>query len=60
MSIIQKNEPADPAQKQNWLPAPGEGFQVASRFYGPHGPLIDGSYNMPGVGRSCDARTIAD
>jgi hypothetical protein len=32
--------------------APGsEGFQFAARFYGPHGPLIDGSYNMPGLVR---------
>jgi hypothetical protein len=32
------------------LPTKG-GFQFAARFYGPYGPLIDGSYNMPGVVR---------
>jgi hypothetical protein len=25
------------------------GFQFAARFYGPGRPLIDGSYEMPGV-----------
>jgi hypothetical protein len=49
---IQNEAPADPDQRQNWLPAPKTGFQFAARFYGPHGPLIDGSYNMPGVVRT--------
>jgi len=35
----------------NWLPAPKDGFRFAARFYGPFTPLIDGSYNMPGVVR---------
>jgi hypothetical protein len=48
---IQKDEPSDPRQKQNWLPAPEGGFQFAARCYGPHGPLIDASYNMPSVVR---------
>jgi hypothetical protein len=49
---VQNEEPTDPDQRKNWLPAPKGGFQFAARFYGPHGPLIDGSYNMPGVVRS--------
>ena len=48
---VQNEEPAEANQRKNWLPAPKEGFQFAARFYGPHGPLIDGSYNMPGVVR---------
>ena len=48
---VQNEEPTDPNQKKNWLPAPKEGFQFAARFYGPYTPLIDGSYNMPGVVR---------
>ena len=48
---IQNQEPTDAKQRKNWLPAPKEGFQFAARFYGPHGPLIDGSYNMPGLVR---------
>jgi hypothetical protein len=48
---VQHQEPQDPKQRQNWLPAPKGAFQFTARFYGPHGPLIDGSYNMPGVVR---------
>jgi hypothetical protein len=48
---VQHDEPSDPDQRRNWLPAPKEGFQFAARFYGPHGPLIDGSYAMPGAVR---------
>jgi hypothetical protein len=46
---VQHDEPTDPKQRRNWLPAPEDGFQFAARFYGPYAPLIDGSYNMPGV-----------
>jgi hypothetical protein len=48
---VQHDEPKDPVERQNWLPAPKGAFQFAARFYGPHGPLIDASYNMPGVVR---------
>jgi hypothetical protein len=48
---VQKDEPTDANQKKNWLPAPEGGFQFAARFYGAHGPLIDGTYNMPGLVR---------
>jgi len=48
---IQHDEPTDPKQRKNWLPAPKDGFQFAARFYGPDTSLIDGSYNMPGVVR---------
>mgnify|MGYP000169792093 FL=1 len=51
MIYVQYDEPADPRQRQNWLPAPKEGFRFAARFYGPFTPLIDASYNMPGVVR---------
>jgi len=37
--------------ESNWLPAPKDGFRLAARFYGPFTPLIDGSYNMPGIVR---------
>ena len=48
---VQHEEPSDPIQRQNWLPAPKDGFQFTARFYGPHGPLIDGRYNMPRLAR---------
>ena len=48
---VQNKEPKNPIERQNWLPAPKGEFQFAARFYGPHGPLIDGTYKMPGVMR---------
>jgi len=48
---VQHDEPTDKAQRQNWLPAPKDGFQFSARFYGAYTPLIDGSYDMPGVVR---------
>ena len=46
---IQRDEPTDPVQAPNWLPAPDGGFRFAARFYGPDAPLIDGTYPMPPV-----------
>jgi len=49
---IQSEEPQDPNQRKSWPPAPKSGgFQFSVRFYGPSTPLIDGTYNMPGVVR---------
>jgi hypothetical protein len=44
---IQPEEPTDPNQRQNWLPAPQGDFRFAARFYGPYAPLIFGTYKMP-------------
>ncbi|MFH1595440.1 MAG: DUF1254 domain-containing protein [Pseudomonadota bacterium] len=44
---IQHEEPKDPSQKKNWLPAPQGDFRFAARFYGPYAPLIYGTYKMP-------------
>ncbi|MCQ1536386.1 DUF1254 domain-containing protein [Methanosarcina sp. KYL-1] len=44
---VQHEKPTEPAQLQNWLPAPERGFRFTARFYGPKMPLVDGSYNMP-------------
>jgi len=49
---VQHDEPTDPKQRQNWLPAPKDGFRFTARFYGPSTSLIDGSYDMPGVVRA--------
>jgi hypothetical protein len=48
---VQHDEPSDSQQRQNWLPAPQDGFRFAARFYGPYTSLIDASYNMPGIVR---------
>jgi hypothetical protein len=44
---IQQEEPKDPNQRKNWLPAPQGDFRFAARFYGPYAPLIYGTYKMP-------------
>jgi hypothetical protein len=48
---VQHDEPTDPNQRRNWLPAPKDGFRFTARFYGAATPLIDGRYDMPGVVR---------
>ena len=48
---VQHAKPTDSDQAKNWLPAPKAGFRFTSRFYGPHAPLTDGTYNMPKVVR---------
>ena len=40
-----------PGPVRRLLPAPKDGFQLTARFYGRSTPLIDGSYDMPGVVR---------
>jgi hypothetical protein len=52
---VQHDEPQDPTQRQNWLPAPKDGFRFTARVYGPFTPLIDGTYDMPGVVRVEDS-----
>ena len=53
LNLSRSSAPALPApyQRANCLPAPKDGFRFAARFYGAYTPLIDGSYNMPGVVR---------
>ena len=49
---IQTQRPTDPDQARNWLSAPPGPFRFAARYYGPNGPLIDGTYQMPAVVRA--------
>ncbi|NGM70355.1 DUF1254 domain-containing protein [Natronolimnobius sp. AArcel1] len=46
---VQYEEPDDPEQATNWLPAPDGGMRFTARFFGPHWSLVDGSYDMPEV-----------
>lgn len=46
---VQNEEPDDPEQATNWLPAPDGGMRFAARFYGPRWSVVDGSYDMPEV-----------
>ncbi|WP_180901196.1 DUF1254 domain-containing protein [Martelella soudanensis] len=46
---IQKDPPADPAQKANWLPAPDGPFYIAMRIYWPKQAVLDGDWQPPGI-----------
>jgi hypothetical protein len=47
MLYLQRNEPEDPAERANWLPAPDGPFMAALRTYGPGPEVLDGSWTMP-------------
>jgi hypothetical protein len=49
---VQADEPSDPTERANWLPAPkGGDFSLYVRAYWPKTPVIDGSWTPPPVER---------
>jgi hypothetical protein len=63
---IQKDEPTDPAQKANWLPAPDGPIYLVMRLYWPKTetpsvlPPGKGSWQPPGikaVARHCQSKS---
>ena len=51
MIYIQHDEPADPTQRQNWLPAPKGPFSVVMRLYWPKVEALDGAWKLPPLTR---------
>ena len=49
---IQHDEPKDPSQRANWLPAPEGDFYLAFRLYHPEPAALDGSWLPPPVVRT--------
>lgn len=49
---VQADEPKDPAQRANWLPAPKGDFSLYVRAYWPKPPVTDGSWTPPAVKRA--------
>jgi hypothetical protein len=47
LEIYLQNDNPGPAQASNWLPTPNGPFFLASRYYGPKQPLIDGTWKGP-------------
>lgn len=48
--FIQPEEPTDPNQRANWLPAPkGEPFYLTLRLYGPSQAAVEGEWTPPPV-----------
>lgn len=48
---VQADEPKDPEQRANWLPAPEGDFSLYVRAYWPKPPITDGSWTPPAVKR---------
>lgn len=44
-------EPADPASRANWLPAPAGAFRPMLRIYEPDQSVVDGTYVIPAIQR---------
>ena len=48
---ISHAEPADPAQRANWLPAPAGAFRPVLRMYEPKPQILDLEYTFPAITR---------
>lgn len=48
---VQAEEPTDPIQRANWLPAPKGDFSLYIRAYWPKAPVTDGSWTPPPIER---------
>ncbi|MGW7369388.1 DUF1254 domain-containing protein, partial [Streptomyces sp. NPDC054841] len=46
---IQQEQPADPAEAANWLPAPPGDFRLVARLYSPKASVLEGSYRLPRI-----------
>ena len=49
---IQKDEPTDPDEKSNWLPAPDGPIYIVMRLYWFKDTLLNGSWSPPGIQRT--------
>jgi hypothetical protein len=46
---IQRDEPTDPVQKANWLPAPDGPIYIVMRLYWPKEATLNGKWQPPGI-----------
>ncbi len=46
---LQANEPTDPVERANWLPAPKGRFYLVTRHYSPKSPIVTGDWLPPPV-----------
>jgi hypothetical protein len=44
---LQHEEPTDPKERANWLPAPKGRFYLVTRHYSPRGPILTGDWTPP-------------
>jgi len=58
---VQPDEPADPVQRANWLPAPkGDDFSLYIRAYWPRVSITDGAWTPPAVKQLGEARAVGN
>ena len=55
---VQADEPKDPAQRANWLPAPKGDFSLFIRAYWPKPQAIDGTWMPPARRKRNDAKVL--
>ena len=48
---MQRDEPAEPERRVNWLPTPGGAFRPLLRMYEPDDAVFDGRYELPAIRR---------
>ena len=53
----QHDEPSEPDERANWLPAPAGTFRPVLRMYEPDDAVFDGGYKLPPIPASADRRT---
>ena len=49
--VMQHDEPTDPDDRANWLPAPAAPFRPILRMYEPDPSVFDGGYTLPPINR---------
>jgi hypothetical protein len=47
--FLQAEEPTDPAERANWLPAPEGRFCLVTRDYSPRGAILTGDWLPPAI-----------
>ena len=47
--FLQPEEPSDPRERANWLPAPKGRFYLVARHYSPRGPILTGDWVPPAI-----------
>ena len=49
--VLSRDEPSDPRDRANWLPAPEGAFRPIIRMYEPDASIVDGGYAIPAIER---------
>lgn len=49
---LQDSPPIDPILVPNWLPTPGERFNLTMRMYSPHESALNGDWVPPRINRA--------